>query len=216
LLNAFLLSEGVSINDDVVVDEKQHHEQDIETLAISSYPNHIVTNKVAMTLFPGARSLEIVGQEQILMPLVKGSVSSKSIPIDKLGHDAEHSHHDQQENHSSEPKSASQQYQAQQAIAPTIVALKEATDRGGKLLVGGDADFLSNSYYPYLSNSALAVSIFRWAVGEQDKIKIEPNLPVLDTIVMSQPQMRLLFLLLVVGLPGTVLTFGVFVWWRNK
>lgn len=213
VVSEFLRKHGIVINDDVVIDEKQHHEQDIETLAVSSYPSHVITKKIAMTLFPGTRSINIEPDAGQVNPLVKGSVYSRAHALRDNENEVIHSHGDE----GSHIHPASEGINSDNGEPePTIVVVKASDDGTGKLVVGGDADFVSNSYFPYLSNSSLALSIFRWAVGEQDEVRTEPTLPVLQTIVLSQPQMRLLFILLVGVMPLAVVLVGLFVWWKNR
>lgn len=230
LLSAFLSEQGISLENTVVIDDKQHHEQDVESLAVSSYPNHVITERIAMTIFPGARSLKIDESNAELAAVVNGSVYSRKMILGVDSHQHPHAHEDGTnseplKSHSPNDHDIRDGVQDFKEVAvggdkkeapPVIIAVKESSGGKGKLVVAGDADFLTNSYFPYLSNSSLALSIFRWALGEQDAIRTEPTLPVFQTVVLTQPQMRLLFALLVIGLPCAVLLVGFIIWLRNR
>lgn len=220
LLSNFLAEQGISVENTVVFDERQHHEQDIESLAVSNYPQHVITERIAMTIFPGARSLKINASNKDVTALVSGSAYSQKMDLRGAASEHVHKHEDgtlsshQHGDNQDEVEETASDESAE--TPPVIIAVKESSGGKGKLVVAGDADFLTNSYFPYLSNSSLALSIFRWALGEQDAVRTEPALPVYQTLVLTQPQMRWLFALLVVGLPSAVLLVGFIVWLRSR
>lgn len=203
-LAAFLRQGGIELTNTVVIDNKQHHANDNESLAISSYPGHPITNKIAMTIFPAARALTVnadVGGASRASALVTASPSSKVISLD------EHQSHTHPSGSPNEEEKLTNQAKA---LPPIVIAISDSDN--GRLLVSGDADFVSNSYFPYLSNSALALSIFRWAVGEGEAIKTEPPLAVFESLILTQAQMRVIFIALVLLLPITFLVIGLTVW----
>ncbi|MEM7467478.1 MAG: Gldg family protein [Pseudomonadota bacterium] len=198
-LTGFLETNGVHLNHDVIVDRQHHHENNIETLAITSYPQSVLTRDIAMTIFPGASSLSINPQFAALEPVVTAGPSAALSVIRA------------QDSPLSEVSS-----ETKQTAAPVFIVKKEADDVGGKLLIAGEADFLTNTYFPYLSNSAFALAIYRWAVGEEDSVQTAPSLPVLNTVILTNRQMRQIFFLLVVVLPLAVVAVGAVVWLRQR
>jgi ABC-type uncharacterized transport system involved in gliding motility auxiliary subunit len=83
-------------------------------------------------------------------------------------------------------------------------------------VVVGDADFASNSFFPYMSNSDLVLSMIRWLVREERSPAVATRLPVPALVLLTKPQMRQIFLLTEVLLPCAVLVIGVVVWWRRR
>lgn len=194
-------SQGMRLNNNLVTDEDQNHAGDKEALAITNYPSHRITKDIAMTVFPGVRTISLSKSDDLSEALVAASSSSRAHGLEQADDLHYHVHPTAQD---------------ETREARVIVALREASSGQGRFLLAGDADFLTNSYFPYLSNSALALSIFHWASGEQTAYQLEPRMPVYESLILSQEQMTALFGTLVFGLPGLVLLFGLVVWWRNK
>jgi ABC-type uncharacterized transport system involved in gliding motility auxiliary subunit len=82
--------------------------------------------------------------------------------------------------------------------------------------VVGDADFASNSFFPYMSNSDLVLAMIAWLLGEERAPTMKPLVEVLPTVVLTSRQVHGIFLLAVVGLPGLVVLVGGTVWWRRR
>ncbi|MGR8947754.1 MAG: Gldg family protein [Gammaproteobacteria bacterium] len=192
-LERFLTKYGIRIENTVLTDAEQHHETNAQSIAISSYPGHVITDKVSMVIFPGARSLKVEKTEHSLSSVVVANRSTNRLLLD-----------------------AAPLAEQPEAQPPIIAVAKDTTQTSGKLLVAGDADFITNSYFPYLSNSALAIAIYRWAVGEHDAIDTQPVIPVFERIVLTQSDMDKLFFGLVIALPGLVMLLGGLVWFRQR
>ena len=85
-----------------------------------------------------------------------------------------------------------------------------------RAVVIGDGDFASNSFFPYMANSDLALSMIRWLVGEEANTAVASRIPVPPMILLTQAQMRAVFLILEVLLPLLVVVAGGVVWWRRR
>jgi len=85
-----------------------------------------------------------------------------------------------------------------------------------RVVVVGDADFVSNSFFPYMSNSDLILSMVRWLVREERSPAVASRIPVPSLILLTRPQMRQLFLVTEVLLPLSMLMIGAFVWWKRR
>ena len=85
-----------------------------------------------------------------------------------------------------------------------------------RLVVIGDADFASNSFFPYMSNSDLVLAMLAWLVGEERAPTMKPPIEVLPTVVLTQRQVYGIFAVTVLGLPGVVVAIGGVVWWRRR
>ena len=201
-MGKFFAKHGVKLEDTILVDQKQHHETDAQSIAISAYPVHPVTKQIAMAIFPGARSL-VMEKEIQFAPLVTGNKTSEKYFL--------HHHHE-----GDIAPSLQRTEQATTPEPPIIAVAKDEDAQSGKLVVFGEADFLTNSYFPYLSNNALALSIFRWAADEQEAVATKPIVPVFQRIVLTREDMNKLFFGLVVGLPGLILLIGAGVWLSRR
>jgi ABC-type uncharacterized transport system involved in gliding motility auxiliary subunit len=85
-----------------------------------------------------------------------------------------------------------------------------------RLAVVGDADFASNSFYPYLSNADLMLGLAAWLRGEPRGPAMKPPVEVLPTVALTNQQTVLIFVLCVAVLPGLTAAAGLGVWWWRR
>ena len=80
----------------------------------------------------------------------------------------------------------------------------------------GDSDFASNSFFPYMANSDLTLTMVRWLVREEHATPIALRIRVPSLILLTKVQMQGIFMIIVVLLPLAVITLGGLVWWRRR
>jgi hypothetical protein len=80
----------------------------------------------------------------------------------------------------------------------------------------GDGDFASNSFFPYMANSAFLISAVRWLAREDRGTTVASRTAVPPLILLTAPQTRLVFGLVVVLLPFSAMAAGFVVWWRRR
>ena len=85
-----------------------------------------------------------------------------------------------------------------------------------RVVVVGDGDFASNSFFPYMSNSDLVLSMVRWLAREERAPKVRAGVPMTPLILLTGQQMKRIFLVLEVLLPLGVIAVGAVVWWRRR
>ena len=91
-----------------------------------------------------------------------------------------------------------------------------SADRGGRLVVVGDADFASDAYIDLLGNRALALNAVAWLTeeaslaGDRPAERAEVFRP-LSPLVLSEAQARRLLLAVTVVQPGIVIALGMLV-----
>jgi ABC-type uncharacterized transport system involved in gliding motility auxiliary subunit len=83
-------------------------------------------------------------------------------------------------------------------------------------VVAGDADFASNSFFPYMSNSDLVLAMLAWLLREERAPTLKPPVEVLPTVVLTNRQFRGVFAVTVLLIPGLVLGAGAVVLWRRR
>jgi len=194
---AALLSElGVALRDAVVVDDVSHYGTDAQTVAVTGYDPHPITERVAYTFFPGVRPLALSPSAvATVTPLVRSSkASTLQSPI--AGEDA------------ATP--------ASQLLAVASEGRLDGSAKAFRALVVGDADFLANPHYPYMANSDLALAMARWLVREEALVATAPQVPAMRLVMITEAQLNALYLVLVLLLPGFAAGFGVLVWWRRR
>ncbi|MEP0775485.1 MAG: GldG family protein [Acidobacteriota bacterium] len=85
-----------------------------------------------------------------------------------------------------------------------------------RLVVVGDADFLTNDYLVNAGNRSFALNAVGWLVQREAALGIAPRQPEQVSLFLSQAQMRTITLISLVGLPGLAIAVGVIVWWRRR
>ena len=112
------------------------------------------------------------------------------------------------------------------AAAPPVAgprvlgAIAEGTIDGSsqpmRVIAVGDGDFASNSFFPYMANSDLLLSAIRWLAREERNTAVAARVPVPPHILLTGLQTQLVFGIIVILLPLSVIALGCFVWWRRR
>ncbi|WFU18663.1 Gldg family protein [Bradyrhizobium sp. CB3481] len=197
---AVLARMGVKVNSGVIVDPKDHYFTDEQMIAVSRYGNHPVTRGLALSFYPGARPLETITAPGVrVVPLAVSSAESYVIS-DRLGGRAD-----------------------PEAGPPTgrIIAVASEGRIGEsakpfRLIVAGDADFVSNSFFPYLGNSDVVLAGLAWLAREERAPTVKPPVEVLPTVSLTGEQMRGIFIVTVLLMPGLIAVAGGAMWWRRR
>lgn len=178
---------------------------------VTRYNAHPITRGFAlMTLFPRARAIRFVGQEEwTATPFLQTIDRSWAEGGDLQG---------------------VIEYQADQDIpGPLVIGMALAREFPGKSLsnqksdglqqrvvILGDGDFLSNAYLGNQGNQDLGYNIINWLSLDDNFIAI-PSKKAADTeLVMSEFAWSLLGLFFLLGLPLLLLGSGVFIWLKRR
>lgn len=204
-LAALLARAGVKVGDGVVSDPTSHYYTDEQMIAVTAYAQHPATLGLALSFFPGARPLESVTALGVTATaLFSSSATSTVVPVRE--------HHNHHRGRASGSPSG-----------PRALAVAAQGRLGGgegakpfRLVVIGDADFASNSFFPYLSNADLALGTLAWLRGEERGPAVKPPAETLPTVALTNQQMQAIFIVCVILLPGLVLLAGAAVWWRRR
>lgn len=95
---------------------------------------------------------------------------------------------------------------------------QEGTSTSGeaRLVVVGDSDFASNSYFGSQGNGDLFLNMVGWLAEEEELIAIRPKAPENRQIFMTATQTRMVFAFVVIVLPLLVVVSGLGVWWKRR
>jgi len=192
---------GVVVGDGVVVDPAEHYFTDEEMVAVTKYANHPVTRSQALSVYPGARPVEPAPRTGIGTTALFSSSAESYVVHDRARY---------REEAETAPRRA----------YPLAVAAEGMMPGGSnpyRLLVVGDADFASNSFFPYLANADIALAGVSWLLHEDRLPTMKPPVEVLPLVTLTNADVRWVFILTVILLPGLVaLTgVGVFLWRRS-
>jgi hypothetical protein len=220
---------GLALPSQVVVDPLSHYATDAEMVAITSYVASPITRNLSMSFFPGARPLiETVPAPGLARtPLFSSSRDSYvreveavraagpgPLPGMRNGSDPPAGAPAQ-----SDPPAGTPAEPGPRLLAAAIEGrLAEAAPDSSPMraIVVGDSDFASNSFLPYLANSDLALAMTRWLLREERLTTVPTRIPVPPMIVLSNTQMRAIFLLIAIALPLLAVALGLLTWWRRR
>ncbi|HEX6385881.1 MAG TPA: GldG family protein [Anaerolineae bacterium] len=106
---------------------------------------------------------------------------------------------------------------AEDTQGPLNVGLSaEKIDTGARLIVFGDADFISNSLILQNGNSLLLTNALNWLAGDEVAVELTPRETVERQIVISQSQLGLLQLMSICLAPGLMALVGIGIWYSRR
>ena len=192
---------GLKLEHRLVLDDQSHYWTDPATPAVSNYPRHKMTRNLPLTFFPGAASLVPLRStassgEVRLTPLVQTSDRARSEPI---------------------PPDTGKTDVGLQTIA--VLASKKlggSDSKHAELVLVGDVDFATNSFFHVLGNGALFLNAVSVLADQQQLIDITPRQYELPRVQMTNAQMRTTFVLSTIVLPLAAVAMAVFVGWRRR
>lgn len=215
-LAAVLRRLGIVVEQNVVVDPLDHYSTDPEVVAVPVYEAHPITRQLALSFFPGIRSITLLQAPSgvTLAPLFRSSTESYVRAVQPV---------------------------AERQVAGTLVTTpvaagvaarpgrhvlavaaegtwpqSTAAARPFRLIVTGDGDFASNSFLPYMANADLAISMVRWLVHEDQTPSARSRIPVPPLVLLTKRQMQQIFVAVELVLPLTVVLAGAVIWWRRR
>ncbi|MBI5068252.1 MAG: Gldg family protein [Deltaproteobacteria bacterium] len=203
-LAAALGQVGLSPGDGVLLDPREHYFTDEQMVTVTDYGPHAITRGLALSFFPGARPV-VVGRPPAgvtVTPLLATSPESHLRPLAASPRDTR---------------------VVGERGSRTFGAAAEGTWPGAaagaapfRLVLIGDADFASNSFFPYLANSDLALAAVAWLAREELAPTMKPPVEVLPRVVLTSRQVTGIFVTLVIVLPGLAALAGGILWWRRR
>ncbi|MBW2038918.1 MAG: GldG family protein [Deltaproteobacteria bacterium] len=211
-LRRFLDGYGLHLVDDVIIDKLSRVlSGDYLTPVVSLYENHPITGNFRdASFFPVAQSITIdrepPGGIEVASLAKTGPQSWGELDRERL------------------EKGEATFEEGRDKEGPLIVAAvstKRVEAKGGKgkkarIVLFGDSDFITNTYFGISGNGDLFLNAVSWLAEEEDLIAIRPKPPNITPIILSPSQVRWVFWLAVVILPGAVILAGVFILARRR
>ncbi|MBW8011153.1 MAG: hypothetical protein FVQ83_07930 [Chloroflexi bacterium] len=200
---------GVILGKDIIVDISTEY----YTWAVAdteTYANHAIIQKMleGVTLFfPRARSVQIGDQVEN----VNWQVLVSTAPFDEYASWAESN----LEGLASENPSPDEGEDILGSVP--LAGVGENTLTGARLVVIGDSDFASNTYYMIQMNGDFLINAVDWAAEQEDLISISPGTRTERFLLPPLPNItRIIFLAAVVVVPGAVVVGGGVVWFLRR
>ena len=186
-LAALLAGAGIEVRDGVIVDPTEHYFTDEQMIAVSRYGSHPATRGLALSFYPGARPLEVLPAPGVRARPLAASSADSYVIANRLG---------------TQSKSKSGPRSSQIIALAAEGRLDGSAAATFRMIVAGDADFASNSFFPYLANSDAVLAGISWLTREERAPAMRPPVEVLPTVSLTGEQMRAIFLVTVLLIPG--------------
>jgi ABC-type uncharacterized transport system involved in gliding motility auxiliary subunit len=205
LVNYLKTTWGIEFNNDIIIDPNVNP----PVVAVSdpkAYGAHPITEKLngLLTLFPTSRSIQFKNNSSDQLTFTNlvvtsanawGETDIKSLQTNQVTFDANSDH-----------------------PGPVSIAVAlENISKKNRILVAGDADFGSNGYFNSYGNGDLIINMIDYASKQDELINLTPK-DVINRILVppEQYQLGLLFIFLVILIPGIVLVLGISVWLQRR
>jgi ABC-type uncharacterized transport system involved in gliding motility auxiliary subunit len=102
-------------------------------------------------------------------------------------------------------------------VSLAVAANKDlGNNKKARMVVFGDSDFASNSYYGQQGNGNLFVNTVSWLAQDENFISIRPKNPDDRRLTMTEAQGRLWSYVMLLLLPAGVLVTGISVWTKRR
>ena len=229
-LEAVIRKFGIELGQGMVIDEASHFWADPSTPAVTDYNRHEITSKLPLSFFPGVRPLmptkePVPGVQvrQLVNSSAKSFANADKMRIDYKSGKNGYAPQTLMATARINPKTVEsgetllkrlrgEETEDAKAPAPEkIIARKEA-----RIVVAGDADFATNSFYHVLGNGALFLNAINFLASRENLIGLEPRTYDLPYISMTNTQMKGTFILSIILIPLLMAAVGVAVWWRRR
>jgi ABC-type uncharacterized transport system involved in gliding motility auxiliary subunit len=92
---------------------------------------------------------------------------------------------------------------------------EEIGEKASRVVVFGDASWLTNGNLMAMGNRDLALNVINWAAGEEGSVAIGPKSFRASVAPIPQATFNRILALSFIG-PELILLFGLFVWWKRK
>src|SRR6266536_606294 len=208
---------GVSLEQQVVVDPLDHYSADLESVAVPVYEPHPITDQIALTFYPGIRAITLLPAPPgvTVTPLFLSSKESYARPVQPV--------EERQPVREPAAAAAAASTPGRRILAVAVEGTWPETPPGSgptrkpfRVVVVGDGDFASNSFFPYMSNSELALSMIRWLAREERAPKVRAGVPLPPLVLLTRQQLKSIFLDLEDLQPVRLIAVGAVIWWRRR
>ena len=225
-LQGLLKEWGITADDDIVLDLSGMGRllgTDESVPVAVSYPPHPITEgfESVMTAYPLARSMTPIEggangrTAQRVVQTSENSWGETNLKNLTAGQPAKMDGDDKKG-----PVSLAAAVSAPAAATPAPATPKKDGDNPKpaetRLVAFGDSDFAGNGALRAGGNRDLFLNTINWLAQQENLIAIRPRDPEDQRITLTADQMRRIFFLTVLIVPGLVLLAGVQTWWRRR
>ena len=213
---------GVNVGNDVVVDASGATND--PTIAVAAtYPYHPINERFGtLTIYPLARSLDIVTggvNGHVAQPLVQTSRASwAEASLDSLTGDGGVAMEPEKGDKAGPVTigaAVSAPVQSPQA-EPAAPADANAPKPETRVVIFGDSDFATNAYGGVAGNPNFFANAVSWLAQQEGLIAIRPTQADDRRVTMTARQQTMVFIASIFVVPALVFGAGIYTWWRRR
>jgi ABC-type uncharacterized transport system involved in gliding motility auxiliary subunit len=216
---------GMVLEDDMVIDPASHFWADPSTPAVTDYNRHEITDKLPLSFFPGARSImptatPVPGVS--VRPLVNTSKKSFSngdrSKVEFVEGKTRNGPLTLMATSRINPLSVESAETVMRRLRGEVVDnAKPVTPRKeARIVVVGDSDFATNSFYHIVGNGTLFMNAVNFLAARDNLIGLKPRTYDLPQVSLTNTQMKATFVLSIILIPLLMAALGLAVWWRRR
>jgi ABC-type uncharacterized transport system involved in gliding motility auxiliary subunit len=216
---------GIVLEDDMVIDPASHFWADPSTPAVTDYNRHEITDKLPLSFFPGARSImptatPVPGVS--VRPLVNTSKKSFSngdrSKVEFVEGKTRNGPLTLMATSRINPLSVESAETVMRRLRGEVVDnAKPVTPRKeARIVVVGDSDFATNSFYHIVGNGTLFMNAVNFLAARDNLIGLKPRTYDLPQVSLTNTQMKATFVLSIILIPLLMAALGLAVWWRRR
>jgi ABC-type uncharacterized transport system involved in gliding motility auxiliary subunit len=216
---------GIRVDDNLVIDEPSHFWSDISSPAVSDYNRHPIVREVPLSFFPGARSFsptELPVPGTSVTPVANSSKGSwGETQPDRVEFSPDKDRKGPLPLMVASTRKAGTEDAArtmelitrEKGIVEAAARQKQGRSR---LVVVGDSDFATNSFFHILGNGKLFLNTINFLAEQENLIGIQPRSFDAPRVNLTNRQMKGTVFLSVILIPGLLALVGLAVWWRQR
>lgn len=212
-IHTFISEFGVDVNDDFIIDKmSQVLGGSYETAVIAQYAQHSITKDFTLNaFFPTSSSVKLLKNRE-------DSIQTTELAYTGPGSWAETDIAGMNERGEAalEDSDIAGPVAVAVAIEKSVHSDTEEDKDNGKMIVFGDCDFVTNSYLMISGNRDLFMNALAWACGDENLISIRPKETKATPLYLQAGQIRMLFFLSMIAMPGLFIVLGIVVVLRRK
>lgn len=230
-LDPVLREFGVVLDDDIVIDEASHFWTDVSAPAVTDYNRHEITRDLPLTFYPGARSLSPTSERvpgTSVRPLVNSSKTSYG------GTNRDRAEYNKEKDQAGpltlmvainrkpgfvESTKIVTGDRGEKEARPSPLrpeAQPDAPKAQSRVVVAGDSDFATNSFFHILGNGTLFLNTVNYLAAQENLIGLEPRTFDVPRVNLTNRQMKGTFVLSIILIPALMAVIGIVVWWRRR
>ncbi len=228
-LQPVLLKYGIVLDDTIVIDEASHFWTDVSAPAVTDYNRHEITTEVPLTFFPGVRSLSPTTERvpgSSARPLVNSSKQSFA------GRNPERVEFDPKRDQTGPltlmvaVNRRPEFFESSQAVLERKLRGEETAEdaqpapvadfKPSRLVVVGDSDFATNSFFHIMGNGKLFLNAVNYLAAKENLIGFSPKTYDQPRVNLTNTQMKGTVFLSVILIPALLALVGTVVWLRQR